>query len=248
MRTIIRILTAFLVTLLMDCGTESILSLSTSGSGTQTTNGFCISSTQKILTGHAFTLLNDSTQERLTGHVLDVQIFSECFQPYNNQGYHNAFQLDSQGGLSIDSLTEGFYNIFVTDSINSTMLLFQSVPVFDSTNQYEKKLHFLASGTISGVLSDTSLLTVQNDSIFAGIFILGTPFFSVVDSSGSFSFPHVPVGLYMVNTGYFNRSRPPASGFSPLIFWGPVNGRGGGGDTVDVTVESDSISVLNLKL
>lgn len=218
--------------LLYKCSTDSTLSADTDGSGTQTTNGICVLKGDNYLSGYAFSVGPDSSQKVLRGRTsITLRLLSSDFQPYDGKGYDTIVHLDSAGIFEFNSLQDGYYNLMATDTLDSVSLLFQVLPVFDSIVAYTKTLLLARTGALEGIINDSSSV----DAYRRGVYIAGTPFFSLADSlSGAFHFSGVPAGSYLLKADYFIKTR--GSGYVRL------KGIMQGIDTL--TVYTDSIGVI----
>jgi hypothetical protein len=175
----------------------------TPGSGTQTTNGICISVSQNSLDGYLYTIDNENIKKRITGSAtIQIQLFSTNYQPYDSQGFYKSLLIESNGGFAADFLENGTYNLLANDTYSSSALLFSGLSIHDSLQKFTKELPFSHWGTIHGTITDSSQLAVP----YKGVFILGTPFFTLTDSLGEFNIGQVPSGSYSIFADYFTKT------------------------------------------
>jgi hypothetical protein len=185
---------------------SSDIALSVDGSGTQTTNGIRISSINSTLHGKVFTTASDSSQEiPARGMDISLQLFGSDYQPYDHEGFCAIISLDSTGSFEYDSLESGFYNVVAYDTINASGIFFSNIPVGDSIGEYSKRQLLGPLGTISGSVNIIS--TMLSD--YRGVYIIGTPFFELTDSSGAFSLTRIPTAVYEVKADYFTKTWGP---------------------------------------
>jgi hypothetical protein len=186
------------------CSYDRALSVDSSGSGTLTTNGIRISSRNSALRGNVFTILADSSQEiPARGMGISLQVFRSDYQPYDYKGFSATMTLDSTGSFEYDSLESGSYNVLSYDTVNAVGVFIANIPVGDSIRDYSLKQLFDSLGIIKGSVNSISTM----ESNYRGVYITGTPFFTLTDSAGAFSLMRIPMGAYEVKTDFFSKTR-----------------------------------------
>lgn len=191
------ILLIIIITMFLQC------SAPTPGSGTQTTNGICIIMSQNSLSGYLYAIDNENIQKKITGSSsIQLQLFSTKYQPYDSQGFYKPIPIDSNGDFTADFLENGTYNLLANDIYSSSALLFSGLSIYASSQKVTKELLFSHWSTIHGTVTDSSQLNAP----FKGVFIRGTPFFTLTNSSGEFSIEQVPSGNYYIFADYFTKT------------------------------------------
>ncbi|HLV31922.1 MAG TPA: hypothetical protein VKY57_10165 [Chitinispirillaceae bacterium] len=217
--------------LLTSCSSD----IAGTGSGTQTTNGICISSNKSNLTGYICSIDSEQNLKQISPDTFPVslQIFSSDYKPYNKTGFSRILYTDNTGYFSCDTLLSGIFNILAYDQYENSGIFFKNIPLGDTLNNYTVHKLFTPCKTIKGVINDSS--NINANAIAA--YIIGTPFFELADSTGLFFLHKIPVAQYTIQADYFALSQ----GRSLDIIVRP----GSVGDTISV---SDTIATYTDKI
>lgn len=172
-----------------------------SGSGTQTTNGIRLTSRSGVVSGYVFSVDSDDSLKETPSGTLPVALFlfSSDYQPYDDAGYTTEVLANDEGAFVLDTLFSGTFSLMAYTVPDSQGLYMDAIPVYDSITGYTVRKNFSSCGMISGTIHDVS----QAKADQTGAYIIGTPFFMLTDSIGSFSFRSVPAGTYTVRSDYF---------------------------------------------
>ncbi|NLL14922.1 MAG: carboxypeptidase regulatory-like domain-containing protein [Fibrobacter sp.] len=132
------------------------------------------------------------------GHT--IYLFSSDYCPYNDSGFSSTAIADSSGAFSFNNLEIGEYAVYckLADSDLSVfvkLMLNRS----DGWGIADTVFAFGENGSFSGKLTDATGVPLS----LYDVYIPGSPFFTVTDSSGGFVIDSVPEGNYRV---YFSKS------------------------------------------
>ncbi|NLD99496.1 MAG: carboxypeptidase regulatory-like domain-containing protein [Fibrobacter sp.] len=171
------------------------------GSGTLTTNGVCIISAGGSLSGYFFTLdaMGMDGEAIMQNPPVSIRIFDNGYRPYDLHGFSKIIVPDSNGTFQCDSLVPGLYNVFGYDTIESQCFFLKEIPVATAGSEQTFRKSFSAGSTITGTVRDSTELNVDKK----GVYIIGSPFFCITDSTGSFLLTQVPPGVYTIKADYF---------------------------------------------
>lgn len=184
--------------LILQCGSP------VAGSGTQTTNGICVTVASNSVKGQLYSVDNEDVRKNVTDAAdIELTLFSENYQPYDSQGFSKLLVIDDTGAFFADSLQNGIYNLLSVNNTDSTTVIFQGLTVTGSQENLSKEILFSRWQPIKVTITDSSRLNVP----YKGVYIPGTPFFSIASNSDTFCFEKIPTGSYEVFADYFTKSQ-----------------------------------------
>ena len=146
------------------------------GSGSQTTNGVTVASSEKSITISA-----DSG--------LSVRIFSSDFI---KSGFSGSAIMESNKH-TFDSLPDGRYSVLVKRD-DGKAAFFQDIPV-SASQSYRRIDSLQATGSIRGSISGADSSPVPKGLVY----IKGTPFNCITDESSEYLLDSIPPGSYQVS-------------------------------------------------
>lgn len=129
-----------------------------------------------------------------------VYLFSSDYYPYNDSGFSRTTITDGSGAFSFNNLEIGEYAIYCKLA-DSDLSVFVKLTLnrSDGWGITDTVFPFGENGSFSGKLIDATGVPLS----LYDVYIPGSPFFTVTDSSGAFVIDNIPEGNYMV---YFSRS------------------------------------------
>ncbi len=183
--------------LILQCGSP------VAGSGTQTTNGICVTVASNSVQGQLYSVDNENVRKNVTNAAdIEIILFSEDYQPYDSQGFSKTLVIDDTGAFFADSLQNGKYNLLSVNNRDSTSVIFNGLTVTGLHEDYSKDMLFSRWRSIKVTINDFSRLDVP----YKGVYIPGTPFFSVASNSDTFYLEKISTGRYQVFADYFTMS------------------------------------------
>lgn len=129
------------------------------------------------------------------GHT--IYLFSSDYYPYNDSGFSSTATADSSGTFSFNNLENGEYALYCKLAGSDLSVFFKLI--LGSWGNTDTVFAFGENGSFSGKLIDDSGVPLS----LYNVYIPGSPFFTVTDSSGVFVIDRIPEGNYKV---YFSRS------------------------------------------
>lgn len=183
--------------LILQCGSP------VAGSGTQTTNGIYVTVASNSVQGYLYSVDNENVRKNVTDTAdVELILFSENYQPYDSQGFSKVLVIDDTGAFFADSLQDGNYNLLSVNNTDSTSVIFKGLTVTGLHEDYSKDMLFSRWRSIKVTIDDSSRLDVP----YKGVYIPGTPFFSIASNSDTFCLDKISSETYKVFADYFTKS------------------------------------------
>lgn len=154
--------------------------------GSETTNG-----DQMVVTASKDSIYGTAP----VGHT--IYLFSSDYCPYNDSGFSRTAIADSSGAFSFNNLKNGEYAVYCKLA-DSDLSVFVKL-ILGSWGNTDTVFAFGENGSFSGKLIDATGVPLS----LYNVYIPGSPFFTVTDSSGGFVIDSIPEGNYKV---YFSRN------------------------------------------
>lgn len=123
-----------------------------------------------------------------------VYLFSNHYCPYNDSGFSSVSKTDTSGSFSFNNLAEGEYTIYCKLANSDSSVIIQSIQVQSNHWSTPDTVEFDENGSFSGKLIDSSGIALSQSYVY----ISGSPFFTITDSSGIYILKAVPKGNYLV--------------------------------------------------
>lgn len=184
-----------MVSILSRCGTDPV---GDTGGASETV---AIIVTDSMLYGSAVTITEDD--EVLANPSVVVSLYEADFLPIfsdNVNNFTNTTSSDTNGEFSFRHNGVGYYSIHAKDVVTGRSLFIDSIWVrqgeYDSVNAT-----FDDGGSVSGAIFVIDSIT--SDTVTAAnysVFITGSPFLTVTDIQGRFTFDTLPRGDYAVRS------------------------------------------------
>lgn len=155
--------------------------------GTETTNGdgFTITASTNYIEGTA-------------PNGFMVELYSSDFYPHTNKGYKKSTTIDSNMIYKFTNLESGTYNLYCHSVTNDTSVFIQKIHIDELNGTNTDTIDFTTTGSVSGNLIDTNSEPIQN----AHVYIIGSPFYTVTNNSGSYTINEIPAGSYKIEFIY----------------------------------------------
>jgi hypothetical protein len=171
------------------------------GSGTETTNGLNVESAEALIQGEVFRIQSDDSTSRrpLTTGSVRITIYASDYLSFYEGAFCDTAYTDIEGKFVFSALDSGYYNLLAVDTTDNKAVMVRDIPVFPVTESYSENNYFDTTGSVSGILSYTEDI----DTIVAVIYIKGTPFADVLDTSDAFSLTRLPMGQYWLMAEYY---------------------------------------------
>lgn len=162
---------------------QLLFSCSNNIAGSETTNG------DKIIV--------TATADKIYGTAPagnTIHLFSNNYCPYKDSGFSGVCKVDTSGTFSFSNLLQGEYTIHCTRANPDSSAIIQSIMVQPNNFNSSDTAAFDENGSFSGILLDSYGVPLSQSYVY----ISGSPFFSITDSSGMYSISAVPKGNYQV--------------------------------------------------
>ncbi len=174
----------------------------TSGSGTQTTNGAGVSISDSMIRVSLFSENADGLQIRDTDVAsVSVYLFGKTYTAFNFNGFADTLKPSDSAIFIFKPSSKDTYNLFIINKSRNIGLSVLGISLSSSSSTFFHREYFSPLHFLSGTVRDSSQIT----SPFTGVFIAGSPFFSLSDSLGRFHLSSVPAGPYEIIADFFSQ-------------------------------------------
>lgn len=150
---------------------------------------------------------------------LTVNLFDANYLPMYAQHFHAVVNTNEYGIFKFKSLSAGIYNLVCIDSVRNTGCIVPHLQIgnFDADSQVVCTLKPI--GSVAGIVvcADSNLQNMNTKNGY--VYILGSSFWSNIDSNGGFLLTNVPPGKFTLNFCNVVQGQGITQGRDSLIFY-----------------------------